>query len=158
MNVGSYLVWGFGATLLLTLLLSASQAMGVSRISLPFMIGTMFTGDRDRARLYGFLAHLVNGWLAALVYVAVFEELGRATWWIGLLLGALHGVFVLMLLLPMMPGVHPRMARVTQGPTVVRQLEPPGLLGMSYGPRTPIVLMLAHMLFGAVLGGFYQLG
>jgi hypothetical protein len=158
MNVGSYLVWGFGATLLLTLLLAASQAMGTSRMSLPFMIGTMFSADRDRARLYGFFVHLLNGWVAALIYVVIFEQLGRATWWIGALLGAVHGLFVLTVLLPLMPAIHPRMARSTQGPTVVRSLEPPGVLGMSYGPRTPIVLMIAHILFGAVLGGFYRLG
>jgi hypothetical protein len=157
-NVVGYLVWGFAATLLLTLLLAASQTLGVSRMSLPFMIGTIFSPDRDRARLYGFFVHLLNGFVAALIYVAIFEQLGRATWWIGALLGAVHGLFVLTVLLPLMPAVHPRMARSTEGPTVVRLLEPPGALGMSYGPRTPIVVMLAHMLYGAVLGGFYSLG
>jgi hypothetical protein len=157
-NVGSYLIWGFGATVLLTLMLAASQAMGASRISLPFLLGTMITKDRDRARLYGFFVHLLVGWLSSLVYVAAFEELGRATWWIGALFGAVHGLFVIVVVLPTMTAVHPRMARTTQGPTVVRQLEPPGPFGMHYGPRTPIVLMIAHLLFGAVLGGFYRIG
>jgi len=38
----------------------------------------------------------------------------------------------------------------------VRQLEPPGFLGLHYGIQTPISIVLAHVAFGAVLGGFYH--
>jgi hypothetical protein len=50
------------------------------------------------------------------------------------------------------------MASETRGPTVVRMLEPPGFLGQHYGVRTPISVLLAHVVFGAILGGFYRLG
>jgi hypothetical protein len=52
--------------------------------------------------------------------------------------------------------MHPRMASETRGPTVVRQLEPPGFLGCNYGARTPLSVMLAHAIYGAILGGFYS--
>jgi hypothetical protein len=49
------------------------------------------------------------------------------------------------------------MANEQYGPTVVRQLEPPGFLGMHYGVRTPISVLIAHVIFGAILGAFYTI-
>jgi hypothetical protein len=49
------------------------------------------------------------------------------------------------------------MASERQGPSVTRQLEPPGLLARNYGYRTPLSLAAAHAIFGAILGGFYHL-
>ena len=31
-------------------------------------------------------------------------------------------------------------------------LEPPGLLGLNYGRQTPVVTMLAHVVYGVALG------
>ena len=50
MNLPSILLWGFAATVLLTSLTIAAQSLGLTRIDIPFIIGTMFTPDRDRAR------------------------------------------------------------------------------------------------------------
>jgi hypothetical protein len=41
------------------------------------MLGTVMTPDRDRAKVYGFLVHMVNGWLFSAVYVAAFQSLRR---------------------------------------------------------------------------------
>jgi hypothetical protein len=49
------------------------------------------------------------------------------------------------------------MASEQYGPTVVRQLEPPGFLALHYGTRTPVSVLLAHAVFGIILGGFYSL-
>ena len=46
------------------------------------------------------------------------------------------------------------MASEQHGPTVVRQLEPPGFLALNYGVQTPLVLV-AHLVFGMILGAFY---
>ena len=61
------------------------------------------------------------------------------------------------LTLPVLPALHPRMASEHHGPTVVRQLEPPGFLGLHYGYQTPVSVVVAHAVFGAILGGFYSL-
>lgn len=157
MNIGSALLWGFVATIVLTTLMAAAQALRVSRMSIPFLLGTMFTPDRRRARLVGFIAHFLNGWVFALVYVLVFESWGRATVWLGAGMGLLHALFVLVAVMPLMPGMHPRMASEERGPEPTRQLQPPGVLALNYGYRTPIATLLAHLAYGAVLGGFYQL-
>jgi uncharacterized membrane protein YagU involved in acid resistance len=156
MNVGSWLLWGFASTVVLTAILSASQGLGVTRMNLPYLLGTMVTADRDRAKVIGIALHIINGWVFSAVYVAAFHLWGGATWWKGLLIGAVHSAFVLATLMPALPGMHPRMASETAGPTIVRGLEPPGFLAIHYGSRTPLSVVLAHMLFGVLLGVFYN--
>jgi len=156
-NVASWLLWGFASTLLLTTTLAVSQALGLTRMNMPYMLGTMFSADRDKARLYGFVAHLVNGLVFSLLYVFVFQSWGVASWWRGSLIGVLHGLFVLVIGMAMLPGIHPRIASEQHGPTANRQLEPPGFMAINYGIRTPISVLVSHAVFGAVLGAFYKL-
>ena len=157
MNLPSCLLWGFVATIVLTTLMAASQGLGLSRMGIPFMLGTMFTPNRDRAKVVGFAIHLVNGWLFALVYALAFESWGRATWWLGAGIGLVHGLAVLVAVMPLLPGLHPRMASENQGPEPTRALEPPGFLALNYGRRTPVISLVAHLVYGAILGGFYRL-
>ena len=155
MNVGSWLLWGFVGTVVLTSVLAGSQGLGLTRMNLPYLLGTIFTPSRDRAKLIGVLIHFVNGWLFSLLYVAAFHSWGAATWWLGALIGLVHATFVLAVGMSFLPALHPRMANEQYGPTVVRQLEPPGFLALHYGIRTPISVLLAHLAFGAILGAFY---
>lgn len=156
MNWGSWLLWGFIGTVVLTTAMAGSQGLRLTRMSLAYMLGTMFTPSRDRAKALGFALHLVNGWIFALVYVAAFNLWGRSTWWLGALIGLVHGSFVLTAGMRLVPGIHPRMASEDQGPTIVKQLEPPGFLALNYGVQTPISVLVAHILFGAILGAFYS--
>ncbi len=157
MNVMSIAVAGFLGTLVLTTLMAGSYGLGWSRMGMPFILGTIFTPDRDRAQTVGFLGHLLVGWIFALAYALVFEEIGRATWWLGALGGLLHGLWVLLVALPLLPGMHPRMASERHGPTPTRQLQPPGFMGLHYGRQTPLVTLAAHIVYGAIIGGLYHL-
>ncbi|MPZ50128.1 MAG: hypothetical protein GEU75_12670 [Dehalococcoidia bacterium] len=157
MNLAGFLLWGFVATMVLTLLMAASQGFGLTRINIPFLVGTMLTADRDRAKLLGFAAHLVNGWLFALIYIAAFESWDQATWWLGALIGFVHAAFLLAAVMPIMPSFHARMASEQRGPTPTRQLAPPGFLALNYGHQTPIFIVIGHLVYGGVLGAFYQL-
>jgi uncharacterized membrane protein YagU involved in acid resistance len=156
MNWGSWLVWGFASTLLLTTIMSGTQAVGLTRMNIPYLLGTMFTPDRDRAKVIGILLHVLNGWAFSLIYVAAFHVWGGPAWWKGALIGLVHASFVLAVAAPALPGLHPRMASELQGPTVVRQLEPPGFLLLHYGAQTPVSILLGHIAFGIVLGVFYS--
>src|SRR5258708_37297763 len=115
MNVVSILLWGFAATVALTTVLLAGQAFGLTRIDMPFIVGTMFTLHRDRARAVGFAVHIVNGWLFAFVYALFFEALHRATWWLGAILGLLQGAVVVLAVVALPSWGHPR-----QGPDFPR--------------------------------------
>lgn len=156
MNVGDWMLWGFVATVVLTTLMSGAQGLRQTRMSLPYILGTFLTPNRDRAKLWGFCIHLLNGWVFSLIYVLAFHAWGAASWWRGAIIGFVHGAFVLTAGVRILPGLHPRMASEQQGPTVMRQLGPPGFLALNYGVQTPIMLMLAHMIFGVVLGAFYR--
>ncbi|HEX7063224.1 MAG TPA: hypothetical protein VF200_14730 [Woeseiaceae bacterium] len=158
MDLESVVLGGFLATLLLTTLLAAAQELGWSRMSLPFLLGTMFTPDRHRAMVLGFALHFLNGWLFALLYAWIFELVGRADAIFGALLGFGQSLFVLITLMPLLPYLHPRMASEHQGPEPTRALEPPGFLALNYGRTTPLVTVLAHFAYGAVIGYMYRLG
>lgn len=157
MNWGSWLLWGFVATVVLTTIMAGSQGLRLTRMNLPYMLGSMFTPSRDRAKLIGFGVHVLNGWLFSLLYVAAFHEWERATWWTGAAIGFVHAAFVLTAGMRLLPGLHPRMASERQGPTVMRQLEPPGFLALNYGYQTPISVLIAHLAYGIVLGLFYEI-
>jgi uncharacterized membrane protein YagU involved in acid resistance len=157
MNWGSWLLWGFVATAALTTVMAGSQGVRLTRMNLPYMLGSMFTPSRDRARVIGFGVHFLDGWLFSLGYVAAFQSWGRATWWAGAALGLLHALFVLTVIAPLLPAVHPRMASEDKGPTVTRQLEPPGFFALNYGYQTPVSIVLGHLIYGVILGAFYSL-
>jgi hypothetical protein len=154
MRTSGTLLWGFVATVVLTGVMAASQGLGVTRMNIPFMLGTMVTLNRDRAKLAGFGMHLVNGWLFAGLYAAAFRSWRRATWWRGAGIGLVHALFVLAAGMPLLPSLHPRMASEEHGPTPTRLLEPPGFLALNYGKRTPVTVLVAHLLYGAILGAF----
>ena len=115
------MLWGFASTVVLTSILAGSQGAGLTRMNIPYMLGTIFTPDRDKAKFIGFVFHFANGWIFSFIYVAAFQLMGRSTWWFGGLIGLVQAVFVLTMLMPILPALHPRMANEQYGPTVVRQ-------------------------------------
>jgi hypothetical protein len=157
MRVQHVVLGGLFATIVLTTLSAAAQGLGLSRMSMPLLLGSIFTADRQRANVIGFLLHFVNGWAFASLYAIAFERLRLATWWLGGLLGLAQALFLLIAVMPLLPSLHPRMASEDFGPNPTRQLEPPGFMGLYYGRRTPLVTIAAHVIYGVVLGGFYTL-
>jgi hypothetical protein len=145
-------LYGLVATAALTAVMIAAQLAGVTRLDLPLLLGTLVTEDPDRARFAGFFVHLGVGEVFAFGYAAMFALLGRAAWWLGGLLGLLHAAVALMVLVPLLAGVHPRIASNRAGPASTAALEPPGLLGLNYGGRTPLVAVIAHAAYGTALG------
>jgi hypothetical protein len=152
MDWAGWALFGLLATAMLTAVMIAAQLAGWTRLDLPLLLGTIVTPDPDRARVAGFFIHLAIGEGFALGYAAGFALLDTATWWLGALFGLVHVGIALTVLVPLLPGVHPRMASARAGPSSVSVLEPPGLLGMNYGAQTPGVAIAAHLAFGIALG------
>ena len=151
-------IWGLAGTVAMTGVLQAANGFGLSRLSIPFVVGTMFTGNRRKATVIGLAFYLVGGWIFALLYFLFFASIGIFTWWLGAVLGFLHGLFLLAAILPVIPFFHPRMASSYDEPVARPQLEPPGFLGRHYGPGTPASMLLAQSLYGAILGVLPQIG
>jgi hypothetical protein len=151
-------VFGLAATAALTAVMIAAQLAGITRLDLPLILGTVVSEDPDKARVAGFLIHLAAGQGFALGYAASFAALDRATWWIGGLFGLLHAAVALTVLVPLLAGVHPRMASHRSGPASTAALEPPGLLGLNYGRQTPLIALVAHLAYGVGLGMLLDVG
>ena len=154
MDWAGWAVVGFAATAVLSSMMVAAQLAGLSRMDIPFLLGSVFVGDPDRARVLGLVIHLVNGQAFALLYALGFTAIGRSGALLGGLFGVIHGLAALTLIIPALPAVHPRMASDREGPASEAVLEPPGLLGLNYGRETPLVALAAHVVFGVILGTF----
>lgn len=145
-------LFGLTATAALTAVMMLAQLAGRTRLDLPLMLGTIVVEDPDRARVAGFLMHLAVGQGFALLYAATFALLRFSSWWLGGLLGLLHALVALTAIVPLLPGVHPRMASERAGPAARAVLEPPGLAALNYGTQTPAVAVIAHLAYGVALG------
>jgi hypothetical protein len=159
MSISAAIAGGFVGTLVLTTALRAANELGLTRVDLPFLLGTAVTGDRARAKAVGYLMHFLAGAVFALVYFAVFSAIDTSGWVIGALFGLLHGVVSATALVNvLLPAVHPRMGSTRSAADSTPLLEPPGFLMRNYGPGTLVATLLAHIAYGAIVGGFTALG
>lgn len=155
MDWQGWATFGFVATAILTAILVGAQEFRLTRMDVPTMLGTMFTDRPDRARAAGIVMHLAIGQVFALIYLSGFHLLHFAAWWLGLLFGLVHGALALALIIPALPSFHPRMASERTGPRLP-MLEPPAFLAQNYGRQTIIATLVAHAVYGAVLGAFLK--
>ena len=147
------LAGGFIGTLVLTTGLRAATELRLTRIDLPFLLGTAFTADRARARALGYVLHFFFGLLFASLYYLIFEALGGASWWLGGALGVVQAVFAgTALVNVLLPLIHPRMGWPFSAANSAPLLEPPGFMLLNYGASTPIVMLLTHIIYGAIVG------
>ena len=149
------LAGGAVGTILLTSGLRIAQEVGVTRMDIPLLLGTIFTDSRSRASLLGYVVHFVNGLLFALVYYAIFRAVGHAGWAFGAALGLVHAAFaggaLVTVLLPVM---HPRMGTPWTDAEETPLLEPAGFMLFNYGRSTALVTLVLHLMYGAVVGAF----
>jgi hypothetical protein len=158
MTVSGALAGGFVGTLVLTTALRTANELGLTRVDLPFLLGTAVTGDRARAKALGYLLHLVAGEMFALIYYAIFTAIDTSGWLLGALLGLLHGIVSATALVNiLLPAVHPRMGSTLSAANSNPVLEPPGFLLRNYGRGTPIATLVAHVAYGAIVGGFVSI-
>jgi hypothetical protein len=152
------LAGGIVGTVVLTTLLRAASELGLTRMDIPFLLGTAVTADRVRAKALGYALHFVFGVLFALGYYAVLAAVGHAGFLVGAGFGLLHGLFAGSALVNiLLPAVHPRMGSGFDAAGSTPLLEPPGFLLVNYGRQTPVATLVAHVAYGAIVGGFIGL-
>jgi hypothetical protein len=149
------LAGGVVGTIVLTSSLRLAQELGWTRMDIPLLLGSAFTDNRSVAVMLGYAIHFTNGVVISVGYYGIFRAVGHAGWGFGAVLGIVHAAFFggafLNLLLPAM---HPRMGTPWSDSEETPLLEPPGFLLMNYGRRTAIWTLLAHVAYGAIVGGF----
>jgi hypothetical protein len=156
-------IWGAVAggivgTVVLTTLLRAASELGLTRMDIPFLLGTAVTADRVRAKALGYALHFVFGLLFALGYYGVFVVVGHPGFLLGAGFGLVHALFAGSALVNiLLPAVHPRMGSGFDAAGSTPLLEPPGFLLVNYGRQTIVATVVAHVAYGAIVGGFIRL-
>ena len=149
------LVGALVGTVVLTTVLRAASERRPPRIDLPFLLVTAVTVGRLRANGIGYALHFLFGLLFALGYYVVFTTVGESGLLLGAALGLLHGLFACSALVNvLLPLVHPRLATGFDAAGATPLLETPGFLLLNYGRQTPTVTLVAHVLYGGLVGGF----
>src|SRR5438045_3688994 len=124
MSIWGALAGGFVGTLVLTTILRAASELRLTRIDLPFLLGTAFTANRLRAKALGYALHFLAGLAFALVYYAIFTAIDESSWWLGAIFGLVHALFAGTALVNiLLPLVHPRMGSPVPGPPSTALIE-----------------------------------
>lgn len=155
MSVAGALAGGFVGTVVLTTGLRLAQELGLTRMDIPLLLGTMFSEDRTRANIVGYAFHFLNGLLFSLLYAAVFFSVDQAGWLFGAALGLVHAAFAGGALVNiLLPAVHPRMGTRWSDAKDSPILEPPGFMLRNYGRHSALAAIVAHVAYGTIVGGF----
>ena len=151
--IASAIAAGFIGTLVMTTIMRAASELGFTRMDLALLLGTAVTENRRKARAIGYVFHFVLGIAFAAAYGEFFAVIGHGSWWIGALLGALHAIFDgTVLVNVLLPVVHPRIGTPETAANEIALIEPPGFLMLNYGRSTFLVMLIAHIAYGAVVG------
>ncbi len=128
------------------LLFAARSGLGVDA-KIELLLGTMVGLDPSlRSRLVGFGLHLAVSAAVALAYAWAFEtRLQRSGWRAGMLVALVH-TGIAGVLIGLMPVVHPLMPET---------IPSPGFFMWDVGLAGPIVFVLIHLVFGAIVGAMY---
>lgn len=159
------LVAGLVGTAVMSIMMKMSGKMGMTDMPpMELVTGSMMSSDRDRAMQVGIVLHwvMMGTVVFGLGYAALFHALDSASWLTGVVIGAVHGLVVGLVFMPLMPSTHPRMTRepafagtVDQDATGVR-LAAPGVMGSGWGGMTPVGLLTGHVVYGLVVALVYR--
>ncbi|AEB11046.1 hypothetical protein [Marinithermus hydrothermalis] len=116
MDLVGAIIAGLIGTAVMTILMYMAPAMGLPKMDVMGMLGTMFTETPSSARGIGAVMHFLMGAVFTLVYAGLWSaELGNPTAGWGILYGLVHGVIAI-LATPMMMRMHPRPPRCAPAP------------------------------------------
>ncbi len=136
---------GLAATLVLTLALAAGPAIGAPPLNLPLWDGTLFTLNLTLAVGFGYLVHFAVGVVLASLYVQVVApRLTAEPWLKGAIFGTMVWAALLLIGLPLFDALDPLVANGL--------MAAPGVAALGLGVAAPPMLLVAHLLYGAVLG------
>ena len=126
---------------------------GMTRMNFLPMLGSMMAPKAPKATTYliGVVIHVMLSAVFGLIHAGILTAIdvtsvGSAAAW-DALIGAVHGVGVLILMPMMLVMAHPL---VRTG-----DLERPGALMTGFGSMTPMGSLVAHVAFGLVTGTIY---
>jgi hypothetical protein len=151
--IASAVAGGMIGTLAMATIIKAASELGLTRMDLALLLGTVATDNRRKARALGYAMYFVLGVAFAEAYAGLFHIVGRSSWGLGALVGGLHAIFTATVLVSvLLPVVHPRMATSDTAANQITLIEPPGFLMLNYGRSTFVVTLVGHIVYGALVG------
>jgi hypothetical protein len=136
---------GLVGTAALTLALALGPALGAPPLNLPLWDGTFFTMNLAWAVVLGYAVHFAIGILLALLYFRrVRDRLGGEPWLRGALFGLMVWLVLMVVGLPVFDLLDPLVADGL--------LPSPGFFALGLGSSAPVMLLAAHLIYGAVVG------
>jgi len=124
-------------------------------------LGSLATTNKQAAVTLGGAIHFTMGIVFALIYALLWSlGIGSATWWWGLIFGAIHGTLVL-LLLALIILLYPRLSRMVGRPLMIGSgatasgTAEPRLPQMVGKPLMMVTVLINHMVFGLVVALVY---
>ncbi len=137
MNIIGAVAAGLIGTAIMTMLMYSAPMMGMPKMDIMGMLGTMVTPRKETATGLGLVIHFMMGVIFALIYAFLWRlGIGSATWLWGLIFGAVHGVIAIVMM-PMMLRMHPR-------PPVIAS-----------GPMTMAGQLMGHLVYGLIVALVY---
>lgn len=137
-HIRDAIIAGSTGRMAMLLLIYAGPLLGLPRIDVVSMLGSLAAPNKQDAVTLGGAIHFSMGILFALIYAALWSAgVGSPTWWWGLIFGAAHGIVVILLLLVVMR-IHPQMSELFNGLLVM------------------VAILLNHIAFGVVVALVYS--
>ncbi|MBI4318764.1 MAG: hypothetical protein HY675_09760 [Chloroflexi bacterium] len=140
---------GVVGTVAFTVLAYLGPVMGIPKMDIATMLGTMFVADPAAAFVPGMIMHFMIGVVLALGYVYLFERwLPGEGWLKGAVYSLVPWLMAMVVVMPMMALVHP-MVRSGMMPA-------PGFFLAGMGTiMAPLGSLIAHIVYGVVVGAVY---
>jgi hypothetical protein len=136
-DVRDAIIAGSTGRMAMILLIYLGPFVGLPRLDAVAMIGSLAARNKESAVTLGGAIHFSMGVLFALVYALLWGlGVGSPTWYWGIIFGAVHGLFICLLLLVAMQ----------MFPQLSEQLKP--------GPAF-IAILLNHIVYGLVVAVVY---
>ena len=146
-NLIAAVIAGLVGTVVITAMMAMGPRMGMPRMDMPAMLGSMFGAPGSKAMGMGM--HLMLGAVFAVIYALLFPVIGGNIIVLGLIFGVVHWLIVGMAM-GMMPMMH---AGIRSG-----DVAAPGLyMTASGGTMGFMGGLMGHMVFGIVVGIVYGL-
>jgi hypothetical protein len=146
------LAGGLLGALAVSTILALARIRG-PRTELELLLGSALGAPAGpRTWFLGFVIHLMFGAVFALAYAWIFERaLHRGGVWSGILLAGPHAI-ACGLFLAAMPAFHGSFVATVPN---AGALSPPGAFFARSGASGPLVVIAAHLAFGAIVGAIY---
>jgi hypothetical protein len=145
MNIIAAVIAGLVGTAVISLLMAAGPKMGLPKMAIWEMLGSMF--DPRGNNMLGWGMHFMMGVVFALIYAALWAAgVGGATLLWGALFGAIH-FLIAGLMMGAMPMMH---AGIKAG-----SVEAPGVLMLNNGIMGFMGGLIGHIVYGLVVASVY---